>query len=1340
MQKSFLYERVQQEVSSHAKLLATSSKTWVMSDDVAGLQEVISEFSQDNTINYAMVITPAGQVLGHTNVKMIGLFLVDEQSLHLLNSKPEPKIVFQSELQIEKAHPILFNDKLLGWARLSKNISKEKAHIEYVNLQGLIYTFAAIVIGTIFAFFLSKRLLRQLLLLLAGARRLSEHKLDEPIPVITKNEVGIVSEAFNSAMKQLLDNEIKLLESQTYNRNLFESSSIGLTLNRIDGSFVDVNQAFANIVGYSIEDLLKIKCSDITPEIYKDWMRSLLDSLIDRESFGPVEIKYIHKNGDLIPVQLIGSIIEIKGEKFVWSSIENICERIHSQQLLAEQFSTLNGLIESANAPIFSVNREYRYTSFNGKHKKIMEMIYGVNISLGDSLLQCMTVDEDRKVAKKNLDRALFGEYFEEEAYSGEEIRSRMYFRISHSPIKTNDGTIIGVAVLAHDMTERKRMEETLRESEERFRTMADTAPVLIWMSDINKLYFYFNKVWLEFTGRTFIQERGFGWTDGIHPEDVQQFLDIYNISFEERIVFQSEFRLLRYDGEYRWIINTGTPRFNPGGEFVGYIGTCYDISERKQLVEELHAKSLYTRSLIEASLDPLVTIDADGKITDVNEATELATGFVREKLIGTDFSEYFTKPQNARHGFQEVFRKGTVIDLPLEIQHRDGHVISVLYTASIYKDVNGEVLGVFAAARNITKRKLAEEKAKQLADIVQSSEDAIISKTLDGKIISWNFGAEKIYGYNETEVLGKPISILIPSERIEEAGRITDKILKGEHLEHFESVRLRKDGKKIQMSLTFSGIKNSDGEIVAISVIGRDITEYKLAAAKVKEREEFLFLIIENIPHMIFIKEAKDLKFVRFNKAGEELLGLKRDHLIGKTDFDIFPKDQATFFTGRDRVVLAGGTMLDINEEPINVKGENRILHTKKIPINDITGTPAFLLGISEDITEQKNAEEQIKLSEKRLQEAQRIAHVGSWELNLTTNKLEWSDEIYRIFEIDRNKFEASYDGFLNLIHPDDRNMVNEAYSNSLKDKTQYDIIHRLKFEDGKIKFVHEHCETFYDNDGNALRSLGTVQDITKSKLIEEEIKTLNEELEKRVEERTGQLMAANKELEAFSYSVSHDLRAPLRAIDGFSRILQEDYADKIDEEGKRVCSVISENAQKMGKLIDDLLSFSRISRSDMRVSFINMTNLVNHIYQELTDLQTREKIDFRVDELEDTAADPTLIKQVWLNLISNAIKYSSKNEQITISVSSIISNNKIVYSIKDNGAGFNMKYIQKLFGVFQRLHSSKEFEGTGVGLAIVKRIIYRHGGDVWAEGEINKGATFYFSLPVVNSVLINK
>lgn len=260
--------------------------------------------------------------------------------------------------------------------------------------------------------------------------------------------------------------------------------------------------------------------------------------------------------------------------------------------------------------------------------------------------------------------------------------------------------------------------------------------------------------------------------------------------------------------------------------------------------------------------------------------------------------------------------------------------------------------------------------------------------------------------------------------------------------------------------------------------------------------------------------------------------------------------------------------------------------------------------------------------------------------------------------------------------------------------------------------------------------------QEISARIEAEGQIRLLNEELERRVAERTAELQSANKELESLAYSISHDLRAPLRAINGYAQILVEDYGSALDEEGIRVCSVIVNEAQRMGRLIDALLTFLRLGRADMQLFSIDMQALAQSVFDELTIASGAEQIDLRLGVLPDAIADPFLIRQVWVNLLSNAVKFSRHRQPAIIEVGSTRdADHHTIYWVRDNGVGFDMQHVDKLFGVFNRLHSDQEFEGTGVGLAIVQRVIQRHSGRVWATGEVNRGATFFFSLPTKGS-----
>jgi len=301
-----------------------------------------------------------------------------------------------------------------------------------------------------------------------------------------------------------------------------------------------------------------------------------------------------------------------------------------------------------------------------------------------------------------------------------------------------------------------------------------------------------------------------------------------------------------------------------------------------RKKAEELKLISNYNRSLIEASLDPLVTIGPDGRITDVNEATELVTGYSRKELIGTDFSNYFTEPEKAKEGYKQAFREELVQDYALEIQHKEGRITPVLYNASVYRDEDNEIVGIFAAARDITERKKAEEKIQILANVVESSNDAIITKSLDGIILSWNKGAEQIYGYSPEEILGKPASTLVPFPLNEETLQLIELIKQGKNIRHYETSRLRKDGKIIDVSITLSPVFNLSGKLNAVSVIARDITESKKAGREIKENEERYRIVTEQTGQLVYEYDIGKNK-IYWTGSIEKITGYAPDELISK-------------------------------------------------------------------------------------------------------------------------------------------------------------------------------------------------------------------------------------------------------------------------------------------------------------------------------------------------------------------------------------------------------------------------------------------------------------------------
>ncbi len=850
------------------------------------------------------------------------------------------------------------------------------------------------------------------------------------------------------------------------------------------------------------------------------------------------------------------------------------------------------------------------------------------------------------------------------------------------SSIKNDAGKTTGVVLVFRDITQRKQAEQALREKDGRFRTMADTTPVMLWLSGADGLCNFFNQSWLDFTGRTMEQETGYGWADNVHADDLGRCLDTYLSSLEARKSFDMEYRLRRSDGEYRWVLDSGVPRYTKEGEFIGFAGSCIDIADRKQ----------------------------------------------------------------------------------------------------------------------------AEEAAHSLASIVESSEDAIIGKRLDGAIVSWNAAAERIYGYAADEVKGKHISILSPDDRGDELARIFETLKRGESIPHLETVRQTKDGRVIDVALTISPTRDEAGHITGASTIARNITDRKraeqersLLAAQVENERQRLNNVVANVPGVVWEawgrpdQASQRIDFV--SEYVEKMLGYGMDEWLSTPNFwlSIVHQDDTERAAQEAAAIFASGKGGTSRFRWKAKDGRVIWVEAQSVVVCDDSETPIGMRGVTMDITERKRAED----AQRFLAEASGLlASSLDYETTLASvaklavpNLSDWCVvhiigdngrlRQLAVVHTDPAKEEAARKlqerypvdpdagiGVPNVLRTGRAEfypLVNqERLARVARNKEVADVFRELDLKScmivplvarnrtlGVITLATAESNRYYDANDLALaedlahrialavdnaRLYREAQDAVTAR---EDALHIRDELLRREHVAREEAETANRSKDEFLATVSHELRTPLNAILGWAHMLR---ANKLDHTTQtRALETIERNAKSQAQLIEDILDVSRIVTGKLRLDVrpVELAPVVDAAIDAVRPAADAKGI--RIETILDPRAgpvsgDPNRLQQIVWNLVSNAVKFTGKDGRVQVQLQRVSSYVEIVVS--DTGQGISAEFLPYVFDRFRQADatSTRRHGGLGLGLAIVRHLVEMHGGtaDANSPGE-GMGASFLIKLPLI-------
>ncbi len=750
------------------------------------------------------------------------------------------------------------------------------------------------------------------------------------------------------------------------------------------------------------------------------------------------------------------------------------------------------------------------------------------------------------------------------------------------------------------------------------------------------------------------------------------------------------------------------------------------DFKLRRRTEEVLKQSEERTRLMLDSIKDySVIMLDPEGRVVRWNEGARRLKGYEAKEIIGEHFSRFYPEPE-ARAGMPDKLLAVARAEGRAENEgwrlRKDGSRFWADVAISAVQDQQGGLLGFVKVTRDLTERQRAEQilRASQqmFQRLFESAPDATVQVDNQGHIVRVNPQTEKLFGYAAGELAGQGVEILLPERYRERHG--------GHLAAYFAAPRARvmgaglellgrrKDGSEFPVDIMLSPLQ-TESDTQALAVV-RDITERQQARDELQKSRAQLQAILDNSPALIYVKDlAGRYQFV--NRQFEQVFKQTREDIVGKTAFDIAPREIAEAATAHHQKVLETQAAIELEETVFHSDGPHPHLAVK-FPLRDANGHIYATSGISTDISLSKRAE-QIQRERDRFFEltSDLICTIHLDGLIKTVNPA-WETVL------GLPPAELVGAPFIDLVHPADRDVTRTETARLAEGLTTRNLENRLRGRDGSYRWFS----------WSARAALGqkliyaAARDVTEQKEVQEKILRLNDQLQR----HAAQVEAANQELEAFSYSVSHDLRAPVRHIDGFVKMMEKQCAGTLDDRGRRFLGIIGDAAHQMGNLIDDLLVFSRMGRTDLRPTSVASNSLVDEAVSALQVETNGRNIRWQINSLPKVEADLAMLRQVWINLIANAVKYSRPRDPAEIEIGSTRSEEgESIFYVRDNGVGFDMKYVDKLFGVFQRLHRAEEFEGTGIGLANVRRIVSRHGGRTWAESKLNEGSTFYFSLP---------
>jgi PAS domain S-box-containing protein len=772
-----------------------------------------------------------------------------------------------------------------------------------------------------------------------------------------------------------------------------------------------------------------------------------------------------------------------------------------------------------------------------------------------------------------------------------------------------------------------------------------------------------------------------------------------------------------------RWVVGLGS------SALIILLVLASVVIEQETALREEATQSLSRHAhLLEQSHDSLLICRLGGVIDYWSRGAEALFGYRQDEAVGRSSNDllHTSHPLGLAQIDDRLERDGQWRGELTQIT-KDGRKLSIEAQWTLVVEADGTKT-VLEANRDVTQRKRAEAENLLLATAIEQAAETVVITDRDAKIEYVNPAFTRTTGYTRQEVLGQNPRVLKSGQHDQQFYREMWGTIAAGNLWRGEFTNRRKDGTLYMEEATITPVHHASGEIGNFIAIKSDITERKQRETALRESEMMLRFFVHHAPAAIAVLDP-DMRYLVVSQRWLADYRLPDRDITGLNHYEVFP-EVSDAWKEIHRRCLAGA--VESCEEDSFPRRDATVdwVRWEIRPWRKIDNSIGGIIIFSELITERKRAEEALRQSEYLLRESQRVGRIGSYELDIASGRWSSSASLDEIFGIGSD-YVKDVNGWLGLMRPrvggEMADYLHEIMAQKKRFEKDYQIIRPC---DGVERWMSGKGELILDAQGRPVRLIGTIQDVTERKQAEQDLHRLNTELEERVRARTTELEAANRELEAFARSVSHDLRAPLRGIDGWSLALLEDCGESLDAQGRKYLDRVRSEAQRMGALIDDLLHLSRVSRTELVSIAVDLTAIATTQVGRLKEANPGRIIEFILEPGLKCSGDPRLLEIALTNLLNNAVKFTGPCPAARIEFGRTLFEGAPAFFVRDNGVGFDMAHAGLLFAPFQRLHKASEFPGTGIGLATVHRVIHRHRGRIWAKAQVGEGATFYFTL----------